>query len=53
MFEITKGDANKLLEVAKNNRSLLMKLVWNIVYAVGTNLVMFIIGLILDAMKKK
>jgi hypothetical protein len=53
MFEITKGDANKLLEVAKNNRSLLMKLVWNIVYAVGTNMVMFIIGLILDAMKRK
>lgn len=53
MFEITKGDANKLLEVAKTNKSLLLKLCWNIFYALGTNLVMFIIGLILDAMKKK
>lgn len=53
MFEITKGDANKLLEVAKNNRSLLRKLIWNVTYALGTNLVMFIVGLILDAWKKK
>jgi hypothetical protein len=52
MFEITKGDANKLLEVTKTNKSLMKKLVWNITYAVGTNLVMYIIGLILDALKK-
>jgi hypothetical protein len=53
MFEITKGDANKLLEVNKINKSLLKKLAWNITYALGTNLVMFIIGLILEVIKKK
>jgi len=52
MFEITKGDANKLLEVTKMNKSLIKKLAWNITYAVSTNLVMYIIGLILDALKK-
>ena len=53
MFEITKGDANKLQEVAKTNKSLIIKLICNIIYALGTNLVMFTIGLILDALKKK
>ncbi len=53
MFEITKGDANKLLEVTKTNKSLMVKLIWNIIYALGTNLVMFILGLLLDALKKK
>ena len=53
MFEITKGDANRLLEVAQTNKSLIMKLIWNIIYALGTNLVMFILGLILDALKSK
>jgi hypothetical protein len=53
MFEITKGDANKLMEVNKINKSLLKKLAWNITYALGTNLVMFIIGLILEVIKKK
>jgi len=53
MFEITKGDANKLLEVSKTNKSLLLKLFWNVVYALGTNLVMFTLGLILDALKTK
>jgi hypothetical protein len=53
MFEITKGDANKLQEVSRTNKSLLRKLAWNITYAVGTNLVMFIIGLMLEFFKKK
>lgn len=44
IFEFTKGDDNKLKEIEKKNSSLMKKLFWDLLIAIGINVVAFGIG---------
>lgn len=44
MFEFTKGDENKLSEIEKKNTTLMKKLFWDLLIAIGINLVAFGVG---------
>ena len=48
MFKVTKGDENKLKEIKISNKNLLWRLIKNIIYSLGTNLIMYLIGLVLN-----
>jgi hypothetical protein len=52
MFEFTKGDTNRFKEVAESNKKLLNQLGLNIFYAFSTNVVAYMIGLILKYITK-
>lgn len=52
MFEFTKGDTNRFKEVADSNKKLLNQLGLNIFYAFSTNVVAYMIGLILKYITK-
>lgn len=47
MFEFTKGDKNRLKEVKESNKKLLNKLAINILYAISSNILAYILGIIL------
>jgi hypothetical protein len=48
MFEFTKGDSNKLLEVTKNNSKHTKKLFGTIIIGIAVNGVTYLIGLFID-----
>jgi hypothetical protein len=47
MFEFTKGDKNRFKEVKESNKKLLNKLAINILYAISSNILAYIVGVIL------
>jgi hypothetical protein len=47
MFEFTKGDNGKIGEIGKKNKSLISKLGWDLLVAIGINVVAYLIGTIL------
>ena len=52
MFEFTKGDKNRFKEIATSNKKLLKGLGMNIFYALSTNFVAYLIGIILKIVMK-